>query len=117
VLYSQTNDINLSRCKETFDFSDHIVLYCVQYIVVVSLEIAHIIQSGNVAGYAFSLITAIFIILFSLRALLFTAMFFHSVEENIAAVLIFLFCVVTPAYWWLLVRTTDSYDCSLRAAN
>lgn len=91
------------RCQMTFDFSDHIVLFCVQYIYPSMLEIFYIIHShGLIVGgtevtvgrtayaiarnlYWIPLSVAILLIATSLRCMMFTILFFHNSLETVVA--------------------------------
>lgn len=102
----------LIRCKLIFDFSDHIVLSMVQYILPCIYEIhyslsyhkhtegANNIKNKNNMNYKryFAIIAAIAIILLNLRSILFTTMFFHTSLENITGFLICIILVYLPLY-------------------
>lgn len=91
-----------------FDFSDHIVLSIVQYIIPSILELYYILQqtssSHNMANhsilnkkeddlsknvwYIVPLMICLFFIVANFRLMLLTAMFFHTPLENMVALLI-----------------------------
>jgi hypothetical protein len=61
--------------------------------------------------YAPSLLVALFILAVSFRTLLFTSLFFHTPEENVAALIIILSAVLAPIYCWLfLLADADSKE-------
>lgn len=93
------------RCQLAFDFSDHIVLFAVQYIFPSFLEIVHIssthgflsdtpeISAKSSYGIARTLywipfIVALGLILVCLRCMIFTMLFFHTPKENLVAVMV-----------------------------
>lgn len=86
-----------NSCHEIFDFSDHIVLYMLHYILPAALELAYVIirisvdKLSSIAGlvkYVMPIIASIVICLVSLRSILFTCMFFHTPLENFVGLLI-----------------------------
>mmetsp|Transcript_18834 Transcript_18834/g.31530 ORF Transcript_18834/g.31530 Transcript_18834/m.31530 type:complete len:279 (-) Transcript_18834:167-1003(-) len=101
--------VSSKRCRLLFDFSDHIVLNLVQYILPCVLEIhycwynySHSSQDiearqkqgfilppfrSNMASYLVTIV-ALVIIGFNLRSILFTSMFFHTHAENAVGFLI-----------------------------
>ena len=95
-----------ARCKDSFDYSDHIVLYIVQYIFIAVIELTYITVRRSMmqtpfSNWAFfgdfiSASTAFTIIYYSLRGVLFTSMYFHSVTENLAAVVIVVLFAAAP---------------------
>jgi hypothetical protein len=99
------------RCKMMFDFSDHIVLCVVQYILPVMLELhysctkalrdsssAAVINGEKVTSYTAFLPTTVptvvnfvfglLIVLVCLRGMLLTSMFFHTRMENVVGLTI-----------------------------
>lgn len=90
-----------------FDYSDHVVLFIAQYIFPSILELLYLTFYDELSteGYALSvapwlLRLAMFvpaaIIVFSLRALMFTMLFFHTPMENIVALMICLLFPIIP---------------------
>ena len=83
-------------CKDGFDFSDHIVLYSVQYIYISTIELAYIYEQPRRMKYVLSVVCATLIMLFSLRSIFFTALLFHTIVENIVALLVVITFVSLP---------------------
>jgi len=103
-----------SKCAMLFDYSDHIVLCIVQYILPILLEVGYIFCcrfpnfftdkneaiAGNGSasathtgsGYWYFYVLSIFVALMQLaliwRMIIFTCLFFHTPAENIVAFLI-----------------------------
>jgi hypothetical protein len=100
-----------------FDFSDHIVLFIVQYIYPSFAEIIHLIwqkrlfdnnnNSGTIIRYLYWIpfLIALILILLSLRSLMFTMLFFHSPAENLVALLV---CLI-GLYFPLILNTPLRY--------
>lgn len=101
-----------------FDFSDHIVLSIVQYILPNMLELYYILQqtssihnavnhsvlnkkeddlSKNV-WYIVPIMICLFFIVVNLRLLLLTSMFFHTPLENLTALFISYLCGFVPLF-------------------
>mmetsp|Transcript_30503 Transcript_30503/g.29131 ORF Transcript_30503/g.29131 Transcript_30503/m.29131 type:complete len:302 (+) Transcript_30503:128-1033(+) len=97
-----------TRCKNHFDFSDHIVLYLVQYIIPSTLELTYIyIQhyknnkkiKDTILKYFVPILASLFVICVSTRGILLTCTFFHTGLESLTAVgIIFLFFLF-PLYY------------------
>ena len=94
--------VYIRRCKDEFDFSDHIVLYTVQYIYIAAMEVSQLSSASQQRDrprrlkYLLPILVSVFIILLSLRAIFFTAMFFHTTSENLAALLVVLLLALVP---------------------
>ncbi|KAJ1424842.1 hypothetical protein B484DRAFT_451361 [Ochromonadaceae sp. CCMP2298] len=86
--------VSSSKCQLLFDFSDHIVLSLVQYMLPCVLEAHYCLcscgllgtsPSGGATSSAYaapSLLAAAIIVLASLRSMLLTCMYFHTSMEN-----------------------------------
>lgn len=95
------------RCHESFDYSDHTVLYFTQYLVPLAIELTYIIyysehvknpQLGTVWAYFLPILTTIVILIITLRSIFFTAMYFHTGNESVVALEIVFLGVVVPLY-------------------
>lgn len=97
--------VSRTKCQMGFDFSDHMVLFCVQYIFPATLEIYHIVSSHGLIFdnhsvpsrsaygiarhlYWIPLTASLVIIGVSLRCMMFTMLFFHNAWENVFALMI-----------------------------
>eukprot|EP01034_Spumella_vulgaris_P027840 gene27840-34621_t len=105
-------------CRMEFDFSDHVVLAIVQYIIPSMLELYYLLQrtsnSHNANNHSASntpkeelsksvwyimpIMACVAIIALNLRIILFACMFFHTPAENLAALLIALVFGFLPLY-------------------
>ena len=90
-----------------FDFSDHIVLNMVQYMLPCCLEVHYSLsqlqqhaQSYRAGDYlkVFSIGAAFTIMFFNLRSILLTSMFFHTFAENFVGFAIAAVVVAAPLY-------------------
>lgn len=104
-----------NRCHDHFDFSDHIVLYMLHYMLPAALELAYVFirisveKNSSIAGiikYFMTIFASIAICLASLRSILFTTMFFHTPMENFVGWLVALLggylpvlLIVSKPYW------------------
>ena len=96
----------MHSCKDGFDYSDHIVLHMVQYIIPAAIELAYVRvqcistnrRSSSTYKYIPTVALAVVIIAVSLRSMLLTGMFFHTGAESFAALLIVFFLFAIPLY-------------------
>ena len=106
--------LSTCRCRDFFDFSDHIVLYLVHYIAPAALELAAIrskIQArhlqyqqdsaiefsvSGVIVYLAPVLVALSLFILSLRGMWFTVLYFHTQLENIVAAAVATVCVAFP---------------------
>lgn len=104
TLYIRACIMTCCRCKPAFDFSDHIVLYIGHYMVPMFLECSYVLSEVRraklkTADYAPTLIVSVVLIVLVARAMLFTTMYFHTVEENVLAVGISVVLLVVPVLY------------------
>ena len=100
--------LSTGRCKDAFDFSDHVVLHMAQYMIPSAIELAYVylqctrtdIKAASVYKYFLTIISAASIIAISLRGILQTGMFFHSGAENVTAGLVVFVFVIAPLLKW-----------------
>ena len=91
-----------NRCKDYFDYSDHVVLYIGQYIVPATIEMAFVYartgfnRAAARSKYFLTMLIAFFMIAVSLRAMLMTCMFFHTWQESIVALFVVFVLLVYP---------------------
>jgi hypothetical protein len=99
--------IYLRRCKDDFDFSDHIVFTMIHYMLPLAMESAVIYnriytQSGSfmtcLMQYSLSALVIAVLVMLSCRSLLLTAMFFHTNVECLVAIGVAVVCGVLPIY-------------------
>eukprot|EP01041_Mallomonas_annulata_P011909 gene11909-24945_t len=80
------------RCRDRFDFSDHVVFYMIHYMLVASLELSYVSERvGSQLStwhYFFSIFSSFLIIASTMRFTFFTTLYFHSPLENIVALII-----------------------------
>jgi len=93
-----------------FDFSDHIVLNVVQYMVPCLLEVHHSLCQLRAARATTGSLTfgnyiqvlavaaAACILLLNMRSMLLTCMFFHTFPENVVGLLIAAVVAAAPLY-------------------
>lgn len=92
-------------CRESFDYSDHIVLYLAQYAVPVAMELAyvyarcHFNRSRVLAKYFLTVVAALVLLGVVVRGVLLTSMFFHTGTESFTALAVVLFLLIAPLYW------------------
>jgi hypothetical protein len=94
------------ECIDHFDFSDHVVFYAVNVIDSCILEISwimHEVEPTPVRTISWSrcvptLVLALSLYFFSLRNIMFTAMYFHTPLESASALVIILVTVLFPLY-------------------
>jgi hypothetical protein len=117
------------RCYNEFDYSDHIVLFVVQYVFISAIEIAYVLERrsrtrqpltiASLLGSADALtvIPAAALILLSLRGALFTSMFFHTVAENLTALAVIIVFAFVPllyfsrsSYWYNMITDIPYLD-------
>lgn len=117
------------KCKSSFDFSDHIVLYLVHYLLPVSLELQyvferqHIIHPPLMKGFGLlniyipsfeywaTIISATIICILSYRGIFITALLFHTALESFVAMIIGLLTIWLST-WYLIAREFISWrDC------
>lgn len=60
------------------------------------IELDHVYQKRNSLRYFVSILITCALILFSLRAIFFTAMFFHTMQENAIALVVVIFGAYVP---------------------
>jgi len=95
-----------NECTEQFDFSDHVVFYVVNVIIPCTLELSwilHEVEPTPLKAMSWSrcvptLVLALTAGFFSLRNIMFTAMFFHTPLESASALAITMVTVVFPLY-------------------
>jgi hypothetical protein len=96
--------VSTKKCELKFDYSDHVVLFVAQYIFPSILELLYLAfyDELSTVGYALSMapwllrltmLVPAAIIVLSLRAMMFTMLFFHTPMENILALMI---CLIFP---------------------
>jgi hypothetical protein len=106
-------------CKDNFDFSDHIVLFQVQYLLPCAVEVAYIRQCSSlpickgIVYWLTFLIIGIFLIV-TLRGTFITSAFYHTQEESLVAVLVSIFAAYVPTYY--LLRKTHPFKNSCNSA-
>lgn len=97
----------MNRCLMLFDFSDHIVLNMVQYMLPCLLEVHYSLcqlqqhaQNFRTGDYlkVIAIGAASTIMFFNLRSLLLTSMFFHTLAENLVGFSIAAVVVAAPLY-------------------
>ena len=93
------------RCREAFDFSDHLVLYISHYIIPCAIELSLILFRTNSSTnqrfeylYAYTILICSILILLTLRGILFTTMYFHTQYENIVGYIISILFLGLPVY-------------------
>jgi len=95
------------ECFEQFDFSDHIVFYVVNVIIPCTLEISwtlHEVEPTAAKAISWArcvptLVLALTLCFFSLRNIMFTAMYFHTPLESAFALVVIVVTVVLPIYF------------------
>lgn len=106
-----------SRCHESFDYSDHTVLYFTQYLVPMALELTYVVyysehvknpQLGSSWSYFLPVIATLSILFITLRSIFFTAMYFHTGNESVVALEIVFLGVIVPLY---LSRRNPYFQC------
>lgn len=89
------------RCKVEFDFSDHVVLFLVQYCVPVSFELSYCL-SRRVSSLFHRMVqlantlTCLLLLGFSFRGIFFTSTYFHTSAEILAGFTIVISFVYFP---------------------
>ena len=99
----------LRKCTTKFDFSDHIVLFLVNFLFPVTIESSWIIHEalpkfgGSVKWIRCvpTLICSLVLCVFCFRSMMFTALYFHTPAESIAALLVVLIACFFPMYFFL----------------
>ena len=98
----------LCRCKDHFDFSDHIVMYIAHYLVPCAMELAVVAtrafsERGSVLSiclqYGVSLGACVLFLSVAIRAMFLSCMFFHTPLESIAGAALVVLLVVTPCFF------------------
>jgi hypothetical protein len=91
--------VNYKGCKDNFDYSDHVVLYMVQYGLPCLIEISHA-MAHSLANHKFiaTFILAGLLLVNSIKGVIATAIHFHTREETIVAILVSLGLAYLPAY-------------------
>ena len=109
--------LNKFRCRENFDFSDHIVLFITHYFVPCSLEISAILikircqlpyqfssQLFGILNNSIPLLISFLLIFINIRLMLNTATYFHTVHENLFALLLTTVFIGLPLYLFANTR-------------
>ena len=102
TLSSASYEISSSiSCKVEFDFSDHVVLFLVQYCVPVSFELSYCLSRrvGSVFHRSVqfvNILTCLSLLGFSFRGLFFTSIYFHTSAEILAGLAIVFSFVYLP---------------------
>ncbi len=99
----------LRKCSNQFDFSDHIVLFLVNFLFPIAIESSWIIHEalpkfgGSVKWIRCvpTLICSLLLSVFCFRSMMFTALYFHTPAESIAALVIVAIACVFPMCFYL----------------
>ena len=102
-------------CVDNFDFSDHIVFFVAQVIVPSAIEFGYAVHTANsVLGIRNNrkrwlrvlpiALASLMLVYLSMRALLFTSMFFHTPQENAVGFVLVMIIVLWPVSRWLEVQ-------------
>lgn len=89
----------VSGCKQSFDYSDHLVLLLAHFVTVAGLEATYVIYVSNLQPlreYWATMLCAVAVTGLAGRTLLFTGMFFHTYQENFLALGVFAVFVLLP---------------------
>lgn len=104
------------RCREQFDFSDHIVLFISHYFVPCSLEIAAILvkiqcklpygftQTAGLMYYSVPLLVCFTLVGFNIKSTLDTSTYFHTFAENLFALFLTIVFVGLPLHFFADTR-------------
>mmetsp|Transcript_10896 Transcript_10896/g.16605 ORF Transcript_10896/g.16605 Transcript_10896/m.16605 type:complete len:275 (+) Transcript_10896:35-859(+) len=109
--------VHSGRCRDNFDYSDHIVLFLAHFLIPCALELTYVIHSTTYAtplpasapttwAYTASIVASVSMIGMCLRSMLFTAMYFHTTTENTVALKIFFVLILLPLYY---TRQTSAF--------
>jgi hypothetical protein len=99
--------LSLVRCHDSFDYSDHTVLYFTHYLVPMAIELTYVLyysehakspHLGSRWAYFLPLLSIFAILLVTLRSVFFTAMYFHTGNESVVALEVVFLGVVLPIY-------------------
>lgn len=102
--------VNYRSCRDNFDFSDHIVLFAVQYGLPCLIELSHVHAfSVDTVGFRYTgtYLLALALLFNAIRGILVTSAFFHTRGESLLAMLISA-AVCLPVYYvrgWIWTRT------------
>ena len=88
-------------CKVEFDFSDHVVLFLVQYCVPVSFELSYCLSRRVSSLFhrtvqMVNTLTCLLLLMFSFRGIFFTSTYFHTSAEILAGFAIVISFVYFP---------------------
>lgn len=125
-------DKDSCRCKDNFDFADHVVLYACQYLAPLSIEAAYITSiifstrgtlTGGLVRYAAPLAACALLGVLCLRSMFFTSLYFHTPAEILTAFVGVLALMYFPLhlflpkskFWTSVVHDQDSWVNAERA--
>lgn len=86
-------------CKQSFDYSDHLVLLLSHFVTVAGLEATYVIHVSSLQPlrkYWATMLSAVVVAGLALRTLLFTGMFFHTYQENLLALVVYAATLLLP---------------------
>lgn len=89
--------VGYKGCRDNFDFSDHIVLYMVQYALPCVIEMAYMLNSGH-KRYWLSWVIALAVLAVAVRGIAITSMYFHTREESFVGLLVSILLAYLPVY-------------------
>ena len=92
------------RCKEGFDFSDHLVMLLCHYCFPLSLQLSYTMYQSSLgrgglwyrAVIWLIILICVVMLLFTFRTIFFTSMYFHTPMEMFMGVVVVSFLVLIP---------------------